>query len=164
MRFIIDYTGSILIPASLSTIGATTGCDSTGPITGKDLKNCTITPKKSPNNPTIPRDSSKNPTNVHFIRISSTPNTKNIVPRLLAGLVKKIYVFCGPMINKTPIRNRILPNASKARSKNVKTPKTKNKNPPKVKATPNSATKDKYIVLVHSLLKTKLRCVPGFLS
>lgn len=164
MHFIIDYTGSILIPASLSTIGATTGCDNTGPITGKDLKNCTITPKKSPNKPTIPRDSTRNPTNVHFIRISSTPNTKNIDPRLLAGLVKKIYVFCGPMINKTPIRNRILPNASKARSKNVKTPKTKNRNPPKVKATPNSATKQKYIVLVHSPPKTKLGYVPGFFS
>lgn len=33
------YTGSTLMPASLSTIGATAGCDSTGPSMGSDLRN-----------------------------------------------------------------------------------------------------------------------------
>lgn len=64
-------------------------------------------------------------------------------PRLLAGLVKKLYVFCGPIISSTPVRNSTLPRASSARSKNVKIPKRKNRNPPNVNATPNSNVKGK---------------------
>lgn len=127
------------MPASLSTMGATAGCDSSGPISGSERRNWTTTPKKSPNRPTMPSDSTRNPIKVHFMRMSRTPNTRNTEPRRLAGLVKKTYVFCGPMISRTPARNRMLPRARRARSKKVKMPKVKNRNPPNVKATPNSA-------------------------
>jgi len=106
-----------------------------------DLKNWTITPKKSPNRPTIPSDSIINPRNVHLIRIRNIPNRKKIDPRLLFGLVKNTTVFWEPIINMTPIKNKRLPRASKARSKNVIIPNMKKRNPPNVNATPNSSSK-----------------------
>lgn len=108
---------------------------------GKALKNWTIIPKKSPNKPMIPRDSTINPTKVHLERINNMPNTKKMDPRLFVGRVKKMTVFCGPMINTTPVKNKILPRAKRALSKNVIIPKRKNKNPPNVNATPNSLQK-----------------------
>lgn len=87
---IYSYTGSTLIPASLSTTGATAGCDRIGPTIGKDLRNCTATPKKSPNRPMMPSDSIKNPMKVHLERINNTPSTKKNDPRLLFGRVKNI--------------------------------------------------------------------------
>lgn len=59
----------------------------------------------------------------------------------LFGLVKKIYVFCEPIIKNTPIKNKILPKANRARSKKVNIPNKKKRKPPKVKATPNSSEK-----------------------
>lgn len=87
------YTGRTLTPASLSTTGAITGCDSIGPMIGMDLRNWTITPKKSPNSPKIPNDSIMKPRKVCFIRINSIPKIKKIEPRLLFGLEKNINVF-----------------------------------------------------------------------
>ncbi|EGA77272.1 Got1p [Saccharomyces cerevisiae VL3] len=112
-----------------------------GPIMGIDLKNCTMTPKKSPKRPIIPRDSIIKPKNVHFNSIKKAPTRKNSEPRLLFGLVKKIYVFCEPIIKNTPIKNKILPKANRARSKKVNIPNKKKRKPPKVKATPNSSEK-----------------------
>lgn len=60
------------------------------------------------------------------------------------GLIKKLYVLWGPIISNTPIKNKRLPNASNARSNNVKIPNKKNRQPPKVNATPNS----KILILV----------------
>lgn len=137
-NIVIDYTGRTLTPASLSTTGAITGWESIGPMIGIDLRNWTITPKKSPKSPTIPSDSIIKPRNVCFISIKRIPKTKKMDPRLLFGLEKNIKVFWVPMINMTPIRKRIFPRASRARSKKVKMPITKNRNPPKVNATPNS--------------------------
>ena len=105
---------------------------------GIDLKNCTITPKKSPKRFTIPSDSIIKPKNVHFIKIIKAPTRKKSEPRLLFGLVKNMYVFCEPIIKNTPIKNKILPKANKARSNKVNTPNKKKRKPPKVKATPNS--------------------------
>lgn len=147
-----SYTGNTLTPASLSITGAITGCDKIGPIIGIDLKNCTITPKKSPNKPIIPNDSIMKPMNVHLIKIKIIPNKKKIDPRLLFGLVKKITVFCEPMINMTPIRNNTLPNANKARSKNVIIPNTKKRKPPNVNATPNSRRSSETEEPNHSML------------
>lgn len=139
---IINYNGSIFTPAILSTTGATNGCDNNGPIIGIDLKNWTTTPKKSPNNPNIPIVSMMNPVNVHLERIIKTPRVKQMEPRLLLGLVKKTTVFLGPMINMTPLKNKMLPNANNARSKRVNTPRMKQRNPAKVNTTPNSANKN----------------------
>lgn len=62
-------------------------------------------------------------------------------PRLFVGLVKNTVVFCKPIINTTPIKNKILPKANNALSKKVRIPNRKKPNPPKVKATPNSTIK-----------------------
>lgn len=95
-------------------------------------------PKKSPNKPKIPIVSTINPVNVHLERIIKIPMVKQIEPRLLLGLVKNTTVFFGPIINITPLKNKILPNANSARSKKVNIPKIKHKNPANVKTTPNS--------------------------
>lgn len=89
----ILHTGNTLMPANLSITGAITGFDNKGPMIGKDLKNWTIIPKKSPNSPIIPRDSTRKPIKVHFIRIINIPRLKKKEPRLFVGLEKNITVF-----------------------------------------------------------------------
>jgi hypothetical protein len=85
--------GNVLIPASLSIVGATYGCDNKVPTYGTDLKNWTIVPKKSPNNPKIPNDSKMNPKKECFNKINKIPNMKHKLPRILLGLVKKVIVL-----------------------------------------------------------------------
>lgn len=115
---------------------------------GNDLKNWTTIPKKSPNKPKIPTVSTINPIKVHFARIRRIPEIKHKEPRLFVGLVKKIVVLCNPIINTTPMRNRILPRASNALSKKVRIPKKKKPTPPKVNATPNSTLNINYHVQI----------------
>lgn len=134
-------TGSTDTPAIRSSTGAIAGCESTGPMTGMDRSNWRITPKKSPNSPIIPSDSTMNPTKVHLHRIMKMPTTRKMVPRLLVGLVKNLTVFCGPIISSTPSRNKMFPTAKSALSKKVKIPKRKNRHPPNVNTAPNSARK-----------------------
>lgn len=102
-----------------------------------DLKNCTIVPKKSPNNPNIPKLSNMNPTKDHLIKISIIPNAKQTVPLILVGRVKKETVRCGPIIRMRPIIKSKLPKARSPESKNVNIPNMKKKIPPAVKPTPN---------------------------
>lgn len=83
------YTGRTLTPAILSRTGAITGWESNGPIIGKDLKNWTITAKKSPNKPNIPKLSIKNPKNDLFVKIKNIPNKKQTLPLIFWGLEKK---------------------------------------------------------------------------
>ena len=86
------------------------------------------------------------PEKVHFNNIKKAPTRKNREPRLLFGLVKKIYVFCEPIIKITPIKNKTLPKANNARSKKVNIPNKKKRKPPKVKATPNSNETQKLVI------------------
>lgn len=103
-----------------------------------DLKNVTIVPKKSPNNPRIPKLSMMNPMKLLFIKINKIPNPKNTVPLILVGLVKKVIVLWGPIIKIIPITNNMLPSAKNPESKNVIIPKIKNRTPKLVNPTPNS--------------------------
>ena len=134
----VNYTGSTETPAMRSKTGAIAGCDRIGPMTGIDRRSWSTTPKKSPKSPTIPSDSIKNPRNVHLHRIMNIPVARNTVPLLLLGLVKNLAVFCGPIMSSTPSKNRMLPTASNALSKNVRTPNRKKRHPPKVNTAPNS--------------------------
>lgn len=144
----VVYNGKTLTPAIRSITGATAGWFKMGPITGKDLKNCTIILKKSPNKFKIPNNSTINPVNVHLKKsINTIPVKKHNEPLLLDGLLKKTRVLFGPMISTRPMINRIFPKASKALSKNVKIPKVKNKKPPNVNATPNFCASDSQIIL-----------------
>lgn len=95
-------------------------------------------PKKSPNNPKIPKLSIINPKKDLFMRIKMIPKQKQKVPLNLFGLLKNEIVRCGPIINTSPITKRMLPNARNAESKNANMPNMKKKNPPAVKPTPNS--------------------------
>lgn len=103
-----------------------------------DLKNWIIVPKKSPNNPKIPKLSNINPINDRFIKINNIPIIKHKLPLNLVGRLKNEIVLCGPIINVIPIINNILPRARNPESKNVKIPKIKKKIPPAVNPTPNS--------------------------
>lgn len=106
------------------------GLDNRGPITGKDLRKVTITPKKSPNKAKIPKHSIAKPTNEYFIRIKMIPKKKKTDPRILLGLEKKKEkVRRSPIINKIPLRNKTFPNANKAESKKVINPRAKKKTP-----------------------------------
>lgn len=93
-----------------------------------------LTPK-STNTPNI---STPNPTNGHLIKINSTPAQNASVPFHLFLLAKKTNVRWGPSRRVMPMRKRMLPMASRARSKKRMRPKRKKKPPPLQKATPIS--------------------------
>lgn len=99
------YTGSSA--PLLTTPLLSTNIPIHGPTTGKFLPNPAIVPKKSPNNIKIPYNSTKNPTNAHFIRIKISPAKKAAVPLSFCRRAKKRRVFCGPMIMVRPMRKRI---------------------------------------------------------
>lgn len=69
--------------------GAIWGLESRGPITGIDLRNDTMTPKKSPNRAKIPKHSIRNPMMGCLNRISPIPSRKQIVPFAFCGRAKK---------------------------------------------------------------------------
>lgn len=104
-----------------------------------DRKNWTMVPKKSPNNPKIPKLSNTNPTNDRFIKINKIPTAKHNVPLILVGRVKNVTVRCGPIINTNPMMKRMLPKARNPESKKAMMPKMKKKIPAAVNPTPNSA-------------------------
>ncbi|EMG47931.1 hypothetical protein G210_1594 [Candida maltosa Xu316] len=135
-----NQTGKVLllIPANSSTVGAMNGKFKKSPIYGIDLKNWIIVPKKSPNNPKIPKLSNMNPMNDLFKKINNIPSRKHTSPSILLGRSKNRTVRCGPMINVIPMMNNILPKAKNPESKNVMIPKMKKKIPPAVNPTPNS--------------------------
>lgn len=131
------------MPATLSIEGATNGWLNPSPMYGIVRKNCTMVPKKSPKSPNIPKHSTTNPMNDHFIKINNIPVQKHIVPLNLVGLVKNVTVRWGPIIKINPITNNMFPNAKNAESKNVIIPNKKKKNPPAVNPTPNSVVVSK---------------------
>lgn len=133
------YTGNVLIPASLSMVGAIAGWLKKSPIYGTDRKNWIMVPKKSPKSPNIPTDSTINPINDHFIKINNMPTQKHTVPLILVGREKNAMVRCGPIIKMSPITKRIFPIAKSAASKNAIMPTKKSPRPPAVNPTPNSA-------------------------
>ncbi|GEQ67293.1 hypothetical protein JCM33374_g957 [Metschnikowia sp. JCM 33374] len=110
-----------------------------GPITGNDLRNRTIVPKKSPKRNKIPTDSTANPMKERFIKMRMMPPKKKSVGFILVGRAKKYMVRAGPMISTTPIINKMFPIASKSESKNVNIPRMKKTTPAAVDATPYSA-------------------------
>lgn len=76
------YIGKTLTPASLSTTGATIGCDKNGPMTGIDLRNCTNVAKNSPKSAKMPKVSMTNPKKECFVKMRTMPIAKQIVPRI----------------------------------------------------------------------------------
>lgn len=114
-----------------SLTGAIRGELRIGPIMGRDLKNPIMTPKKSPNRIRMPNSSIMNPINEYLNKISPTPRMKHTVPFNFCGgrLKKKLNVFWSPIIRNRPARNRILPKARRAESKNVMMPRIKKKTP-----------------------------------
>jgi hypothetical protein len=70
--------------------------------------------------------------------MSSTPAQNASVPFHLFFRAKNTNVRCGPRRRVMPMRKRMLPMASRARSKKRIRPKTKKKPPPLQKATPIS--------------------------
>jgi hypothetical protein len=114
-----------------SLTGAIWGELRIGPIMGRDLKNPIMTPKKSPNRIRIPKSSIINPINAYLNKINATPRMKHTEPFSFCGgrLKKKLNVLWGPIIRNRPARNRILPKARRAESKNVMMPRMKKKTP-----------------------------------
>jgi hypothetical protein len=99
------------------------------------LEEAKLTPK-STNTPNI---STPNPMSGHLIKINSTPAQNASVPFHLFLRAKKTKVRWGPRRSVMPMRKRMLPMASRARSKKRMRPKRKKKPPPLQKATPISA-------------------------
>jgi hypothetical protein len=104
------------------------------------FSNASLCPARqlTPNNTNIPNNSTPNPISGHFIKISSTPAQKASVPFHFCLRAKKTNVRCGPRRSVMPTRNRMLPMASRARSKKRIRPSRKKKPPPLQKATPIS--------------------------
>jgi len=94
--------------------------------------------KKSPNRTKIPYSSTKKPMNAHLINIKQIPTANAAVPLIFCRRAKKANVFWMPIISVRPIRKRMLPIASMARSKKRNTPPRRKKPPPEQKATPIS--------------------------
>lgn len=92
----------------------------------------------TPNNTNMPNNSTPNPISGHFIRMSSTPAQNASVPFHFCFRAKKTNVRCGPSNSVMPTRNRMLPIASRARSKKRIRPRRKKKPPPLQNATPIS--------------------------
>lgn len=69
--------------------GAIYGLERIGPIRGIDLRNDTITPKKSPNRARIPKHSIANPIIEYLSKINTIPAKKQRDPRALLGRAKK---------------------------------------------------------------------------
>jgi hypothetical protein len=92
----------------------------------------------TPNNTNIPNNSTPNPISGHFIKMSSTPAQNARVPFHFCLRAKKTNVRCGPSRSVMPTRKRMLPIASRARSKKRIKPSRKKKPPPLQKATPIS--------------------------
>lgn len=92
----------------------------------------------TPNNTKIPNNSTPNPISGHFIKMSSTPAQKANVPFHFCLRAKKTNVRWGPSSSVMPTRKRMLPMASRARSKKRIRPSRKKKPPPLQKATPIS--------------------------
>lgn len=132
-----DHIGRTLTPASLSTTGATIGCDRNGPMMGIDLRNCTNVAKNSPKRAKMPNVSMTNPKKECLVKIRMIPIAKQMVPRIFWGLLKKYSVFCVPMIKKIPTRKEILAIASNPASKRDTTPNRNKSVPAEVKNTPN---------------------------
>lgn len=132
------HTGSICTSASLSTVGATLGLVSSGPMTGSCRKNDTTTPKKSPNRFRIPNISIKNPTNERRYRIRIIPRANRTVPLTLRGRVKNAIVLGAPMIRMMPAMKRTLPKANSRASKSITTPSKKQNTPPAIIPAPHS--------------------------
>lgn len=114
------------------------GCFKRGPITGKERKNRTMVPKKSPKRYKIPTASTLKPMNEYFNNMRQIPEKKNKVALIFVGRAKKYMVRDGPMMSTTPIMKRMLPMARRLASKKVMTPKKKNTTPAAVEATPYS--------------------------
>lgn len=112
------------------------GCFKIGPIIGKDLRNSTIVPKKSPKRNKIPMDSTPNPMKECLVKMRMMPPKKKSVGFIFVGRAKKYIVLDGPIISTTPMMNKMLPIASKLESKNVTMPRRKNTTPAAVDATP----------------------------
>jgi hypothetical protein len=100
-----------------------------GPITGTFLAKPAIVPKKSPNRIKMPYSSTTKPTNGHLSKMSVMPPANAAVPLSFCRRAKKSSVFCGPMMMVRPIRKRMLPIASMARSKKRRRPPTRKKMP-----------------------------------
>lgn len=120
--------------------GSMAGCFKIGPMIGKDLKNRTIVPKKSPNKNIMPTLSTINPINECLVKINAMPPKKNKVGLIFVGLAKKYIALDGPMIKITPMTKRMLPIARRLESKKVIMPKKKNTTPAAVDATPYSGS------------------------
>jgi len=88
------------------------------------------------------------PINAHPYNTKKAPKKNDIVPHILFLCKKNFNVLFAPITNTRPIKNEIFPNASKARSKNNKTPRIKKNAPNPVNATPIFRFSDKtgYIV------------------
>lgn len=97
-----------------------------------------LTPKST----NIPNSSTPNPINGHLMRISRTPAQNAKVPFHLFLRAKKTNVRWGPSRSVMPIRKRMLPIASRARSKKRIRPSRKKNPPPLQKATPISVVAD----------------------
>lgn len=136
--FLYAHTGKVSNPATRLMYGSTIGCFKIGPMTGKDRKNSTMVPKKSPKRNMMPMLSTMNPMKECLVKIKAIPPKKKRVGLILVGLAKKYSARVGPMINTTPMTKRMFPMASKLESKNVMIPRMKNTTPAAVDATPYS--------------------------
>lgn len=135
----VPYTGNTSIFAILSIKGAIAGYDKTGPIIGKLLKKVMIILKKSPNNNSMPNNSTLNPMK-GFLKntIIVIPITKQRKPLIFDLCKKNPSVLDGPISNVIPSRNTIFPSERSLWLKKERIPRRKNTDPAAVKAAPNS--------------------------
>ena len=98
-------------------------------ITGRFLVKAIAVGRKLLKSFRIPKHSTIMPIKVHRIRMRNNPANMKREPKILRWLKKKFVVRENPRIMKMPARNSRFPNASKALSNSITTPRIRKKKP-----------------------------------
>lgn len=127
-----------MAPMNLSVVCLTIGILRIGPMMGICLRADRIAGKKLPNRLMIPKHSMRMPSIGHPTITNAIPPIKHILPAIFPLRQKNLNVRSMPIRRTIPERNRKLPRASSALSKNITTPRNRKKAPNDVRKNPIS--------------------------